>query len=180
MDEEKYRVEETSETEEQKLGILKPLPSAEGPDNIEVIDGRSVPMVRFLGIRMRESRKDLLVMFLVPLMIAIVDANIYGLVVTDVLEESAIYLFVFPLIAAIPVGLVIPQTSRALFGAFMTALFFVGFFFLFLASPAFIAPDLDAGSFIVSGFVLASIYLLFVITASLVGTMIGVITREFA
>ncbi|UCE11192.1 MAG: hypothetical protein JSW61_04445 [Candidatus Thorarchaeota archaeon] len=180
MDEEKYRVEETSESEEERTGILKPLPTAEGPDNIEMIKGRAVPIVKFLGIRMRESRKDILVMILIPLLIAIVDVNLYALVVVDVLEESSLYMFAVPLLAAIPIGLVVPQTSRALFSAFMTAVFFMTFFLLFMASPALIAPELDASSFIISGLVVASIYLLFIIVASLVGTFIGAVAREFA
>jgi hypothetical protein len=174
MEEEtKYRVEDPEEDKE-KPGIMKPLPDPSRGD----IPGRKVPIVKFLGITMRESRRDLLVLLLIPLLVAIIDANIYALVVIDVLEDTAFYVFTIPALAAIPIGLIIPQTGRALLGAFMAGVFFVVVFLLFLTSPSFMTST-PFGDFFISGMIISMIYLLFVIFASLIGTLVGIIIREF-
>lgn len=179
MDEERYRVEEPEEETEEPKGFLRPLPKADEPAEVVQVGGKKVPIVNFLGFKMREDRRDLLVMFLIPIFTAIIDANMYSLVVVDILEESALYMFVVPILAAIPIGLVVSNTSRALFSALFAAVFFVFFFMLFLVSPVFIAPVYDPASFFISGLVVSSIYILFVILASLLGTLFGSIIREF-
>ena len=174
MEEEtKYRVEAPEEDEE-KPGILKPLPDG----SRQVTAGRKVPMVNFLGVTMRESHRDVLVLLLIPFLVAVIDANIYAMVVIDVLEDTALYMFTIPALAAIPIGLIIPQTGRALLGAFMTGVFFVIVFLVFLTSPVSLT-DISFGDFFISGLIISMIYLLFVIFASLLGTLGGIIIREF-
>ena len=65
--EEKYRVETPEEDEEpeEKKGFLRPLPTREEPRYIKK-EGRPEPIIKLLGVSMREKRKDLLLLFLIP------------------------------------------------------------------------------------------------------------------
>jgi hypothetical protein len=175
MDEEsRYRTEKPSEDEEKpKVGFLSPLPEA--PVKMK---GKGA-ITKFLGITMHEDKRDLLVLILIPLFVAIIDANIYALVIIDALPDSAFYLFVVPFIATIPVGLTAGKTAHGLIGGVITSIFFVVVLMLFLISPALVAENAPLGEFFISGMVVASVYFLFVIFASLLGSLIGALIREF-
>ena len=178
MDEEsKYRTEEPTETEEEeKKGFLRPLPQAPRPVDSS---GPGGPVTTLLGITMLERTRDRIVLIFIPMLVALIDANIFGLVVIDALEESTIYMFVLPMLAAILIGLSTGHTAHSLFGGIFAAVFFVIFFMLFLISPGFAAPDVGPGEFFASGLVVSFIYFLFVIVASLLGSIIGTLIREF-
>lgn len=174
-DESRYRTEEPREEEKERTGLLRPLP--------ETGKGRPLakpsPVVRFLGIPMKEKSRDLLIMFLMPILVAVIDTNIYAAIVIDVLDDDALYVFVLPALAAIPIGLVSSQVGRALISAFLTALFFMIFFMMFLINPGLVAPDMDIGSMFLSGMVITVMYFLFTVFASLLGCFAGILLREF-
>ncbi len=178
MDEEsKYRTEEPSETiEEEKTGFLRPLPQA--PTPVES-SGPGRPITSFLGITMLQRTRDRIVLLFIPMLVALFDANIFSLVIIQTLEESTIYMFVLPMLAAILIGLSTGHTAHSIFGGIFAAVFFFVFFMLFLISPGFAAPDVGPGEFFTSGLVVSSIYFLFVIIASLLGSIIGTLIREF-
>ena len=179
MDEEiKYRVESEEEVEEQeKKGFLRPLPQAEAAPLRE--KRKKGAVTKLLGITMYEKNRDTLVLLLMPLFVGLIDANIYGLVVIDVLTDSVIYLFVIPAIAAIPVGLTVGKTSHGLFGGIICAIYFIIFLELFFITPAFMAPDAPFGEFIVAGLWINFVYMFFIVFASLLGGLIGAVAREF-
>jgi len=176
-EESKYRVETPEEDEEpEKKGFLRPLPSAPAP----VSSDGSGPITNFLGITMREKVRDIIVLLLIPALVAIIDVNIYSNVMIGNLPDSTIYLFVLPALAAIPVGLTAGHTSHALIGAIITSLFFAITFLIFLMSPGIVAPEIGIGAFFISGMVLTSIYVLFIVLASMLGSLFGSLLREFA
>ncbi len=172
-DESKIRVEEPRKDEE-KRGLLKPLPSTE-----PAATSHGVPRVKFLGITMIEKKRDLLVAILMPFLVAIVDTSLYALVVINVLPDDALYIFALPALMSITIGLVVSQASKAALSAFLTAVFFLALFVLFLVAPGFAVPEVGIGDFFFAGMVLGAIYFLFVVFASLVGTLVGVVLREF-
>ncbi|MHA1904637.1 MAG: hypothetical protein ACXADL_01760 [Candidatus Thorarchaeota archaeon] len=178
MDEEsQYRTEEPSEVkEEERTGFLRPLPQAPRPVKSS---GPGGPITSFLGLTMLERTRDRIVLIFIPMLVAIFDANIFGLVVIDALEESTIYMFVLPMLAAILIGLSTGHTAHSLFGGLLASVYFIVFFMLFLISPGFAAPDVGPGEFFTSGMVVSSIYFLFVVVASLLGSIIGTLMREF-
>ncbi|MHA1576935.1 MAG: hypothetical protein ACTSU3_06205 [Candidatus Thorarchaeota archaeon] len=177
-EESKYRVETPEEDEEpERKGFLRPLPpSSPAP----VSSDGSGPMTTFLGIPMREKVRDMLVLLLIPAVVAIIDVNIYASVMIGNLPDSTIYLFVIPALAAIPVGLTAGHTSQALIGAIITTIFFAIILLVFLVSPGIVAPEIGIGTFFVSGMTLTAIYVLFIILASMLGTLVGALLREFA
>jgi hypothetical protein len=179
-DEEKFRLEEP-ETEEQpaeeKKGLFRPLPEAESKTKIK--DGKPQPVVKFLGISMYEKNRDLLVIILMPLLTGLINSAIYSYVTLSLVESTATYLFFLPVVVAIPIGLIIPETGHALIGGFLSALFFFIFFIVFLTTPAFYTPELGITNFLISGIALSVGYFLFVIVAGLLGAVIGTILREF-
>lgn len=178
-DESKYRVEEADEPKEKK-GLFRPLPTIKNAEETHIgKEGRSEPVVKFLGIRIRERRHDLLVLFLMPMLAGLVDAAVYSYIIIGTVESASLFTFVIPLVAAIPVGLTQSRASYAMLASLITALFFLLFFVLFLASPGIQWPAFDLGEFIVSGFVIAAVYLLLIILASLMGTLLGAVLREF-
>lgn len=178
MDEEtKYRVESADDdVEKEKTGFLRPLPE---PKQQPLRKGKKGAITTLLGFKMYERNRDILVLLLVPLMVGLIDANIFGLIIIDVLPDSVMYIFVLPLIAALPIGLLAGKTSHGLIGGILAGIFFVVWFMLFLISPAFIDPELLLGEFAVSGLVVSSIYFLFVVFGSLMGGLIGAVAREF-
>ena len=177
MDEEsKYRIESDDDDETEKKGFFRPLPSVEEKVTIK---GKSGPVTTFLGITMLEKYRDLIVFLLIPALVALIDANIYSMVMLHTLEESMIYLFVIPAIAAIPIGLTAGQTGHALLSGIVTAFFFAVFFMLYLISPGIAAPEIGIGTFFISGGVVTAVYFLFVIMASLLGSLVGALVREF-
>lgn len=178
--EEKYRIETPEEEEEveEKKGLFKPLPTQEEPQYSDK-DGRPQPIVRVLGFHMREKRKDLLMLILIPALVALIDTMIYSFVVTVTLPNNATYLFMIPIILAIPIGLTSSEAGHALVGAFLGAVFFLIFFVLFLAMPGIIVPALGLSSFLISGIALAAVYFILMMMATLVGSVIGLLLREF-
>ncbi len=180
--EEKYRIETPEEEEvdefEEKKGLFRPLPEREEPQYVDK-DGRPQPIVKVLGIKMREKRRDLLVLLLVPALVALIDTTIYSYVVTVSLENSATFLFFVPVIIAIPIGLTSGETGHALVGAFIGAVFFLLFFVVFLSLPGILVPALGLSSFLISGIALAMVYFVLMTFATLVGSVIGLLLREF-
>ena len=180
-DEERYRLEEpeqVEEPEEEKKGLFRPLPKSE--TKIRVKDGKAQPIVKFLGISMYEKNRDILVLLLMPMLTGLINSSVYSYVTLSLVPSTAEYLFYIPVLAAIPIGLVIAETGPALIGGFLSALFFFIFFILFLTTPAFFTPELGVAEFLVSGIALSVGYFLFVIVAGLLGSVIGTILREFA
>ena len=179
-DEEKFRLEEPETKEdstEEKKGLFRPLPKSEQRTRMK--DGRPQPIVKFLGISMTEKHQDLLVVILMPMLTAIINSSILSFVTLGIVESSATYLFFLPVVAAIPIGLVVSETGNALVGGFLSSIFFLVFFVMFLSVPALYLPELGIGNFIVSGIALSVAYYLFIIVAGLLGSVIGTIAREF-
>ena len=180
-DEEKYRLEdpdlEEDDTEEKK-GLFRPLPKSEMETRVK--DGKAQPIVKFLGFSMYERNRDILVLLLMPMLTGLINASVYSYVTLSLVPSSAEYLFYIPVLAAIPIGLVVSETGPALIGGFLSALFFFIFFILFLTTPAFFTPELGIANFLISGIALSVGYFLFVIVAGLLGSVIGTIIREFA
>jgi len=176
-EESKYRVEETDEGERDEAvkGFMSPLPEPIKKSR----DKRQQPIVKFFGIEMRESRRDWIVIILMPMMTGLIDAALYALVIVDLLAEDMFYMFAIPMLVAIPIGLTIEYSSRALLGGIFSVLFFVIFLMLFLVSPGFFAADLSPLDYAFTSLVFLAIYSLFIIFASLLGTLIGIIVREF-
>ncbi len=131
-DEEKFRIEEPEEKdpEQEKKGFYRPLPKTEKKTKIK--DGKAQPIVKFLGISMYEKNRDILVLILMPMLSAIINTSIYSFVTLSLWEDSSTYLFFVPVIVAIPIGLVIADTGKALIGGLLSSIFFVVFFVLFL------------------------------------------------
>ncbi len=181
--EEKYRTEtpEEEEVQEEKKGLLKPLPSEEVKEVSKHFDkdGRPQPIVRLLGVSMPEKRRDRLMLLLIPFMVAIINTLIYSNVVIANLPNSSIYLFFIPVFIAIPIGLTSADVGKALIGGFLGTVFFLILFISFLATPALLAPILGIGSFLISGFMLSLGYVILNTTATLLGAIIGAIIREF-
>ena len=172
-DESKIRVEEPTNDEE-KTGLLRPLPGSQ-----PAATRRGVPIVKFLGITVAENKRDYLVAILMPFLVAVVDTALFALVVIDALPAEALYMFGLPALISITVGLVVPQPSKAVLSAFLTGVFFFVIFVLFLIAPGFAVPEVGVGDFFFAGMVVAAIYFLFVVFASFVGTLVGVVMREF-
>jgi hypothetical protein len=175
-DEEKYRTEPSRDDQSEKTGLLRPLPTSP----TDIVLGKVHPVVKFLGVSLRESRRDFLVLFLIPFLVATIDTSVYVAVVIGMLEISPLYTFGVPAIAAITIGLTAPQMNRGLFGAILTALFFAIMFVVFLMSPALFVPGEDIGSFFVAGVSVTTVYFVLVIFASFIGCFIGIVIREFA
>ena len=179
-DEEKYRLEEPDEKKdvEEKKGLFRPLPTVEEKKGITK-KGKPQPIVKFFGFSMYESRRELLVLFLVPFLSAIIDVTIYSFVTVSIWSNNATYLFFLPVLAAIPIGLTLSETGRALIGAFVCSLFFLVLFIIFLTTPALLSPQLGLGSFLVSGITLSVGYFIMILVASLLGSVAGTLIREF-
>ncbi|MHA2021830.1 MAG: hypothetical protein ACW98J_06260 [Candidatus Thorarchaeota archaeon] len=176
-DESKFRVETPEQEEKEKTGLLRPLPETTKPTKSR--EGKVDPIVKLLGISMTERRRDRLVMILMPLLAGLIDAYVYSEIMILRVEASGLSTFVIPMIVAIPVGLVIERTNQSLIAALLVTVFFVSFFMLYLVSPALIWPAFDLSQFVLNGLVVAGVYLLLVVLASLMGTLIGALIREF-
>jgi len=180
-DEKKYRIEdpeEEGEVAKEKKGLFRPLPTSEVKTQVK--DGKAQPIVKFLGISMYEKNRDILVLILMPMFTGLINSAIYSFVTLSIVPSSAEYMFYLPVVAAIPIGLVISETGPALIGGFLSSLFFFVFFILFLTTPALVTPELGIANFLVSGIALSVGYFLFIIVAGLLGAVIGTIIREFA
>ena len=179
-DEEKYRLEDPDKEQEpieEKKGLFRPLPKTE--KEMRVKDGKPQPVVRFLGISMYERNRDILVIILMPILTAIINVNLISLVTLSIVESSATFLFFLPVVAAIPIGLVVAETGPALVSGFLSSIFFLAFFLIFLSTPALYVPELGIETFLISGISLSIAYYIFVVVAGLLGAVIGTILREF-
>ncbi len=175
-DETKYRVEAPDEQEEKK-GFLRPLPE---PEQSHLPHNRKKGAItKLLGITMYERTRDTIMLLLMPALAAIIDTNIYAMVIIDQLPNSVLISLTVPAIAAVPIGLTAGKTSHALFGAIAVTLFFAIFLTLFFASPVFFVPDAPVGDFVVPGLILASVYSLLVVLGSLIGSLFGALAKEF-
>ena len=178
--EEKYRVETPEEEEEveEKKGLFKPLPTKEEPQYFDKA-GRPQPIVRVLGFPMREKRKDLLLLFLIPALVGLIDTMIYSGIIINKLPDDATYLFFIPIFVAIPIGLTASEAGRSLVGGFLGALFFLLFLIIFLSSPGLIMPDLGLANFIFTALAFSIVFFIIVTLATFLGAAIGTILREF-
>ncbi len=172
-DEDKYRVEEPIETEEKK-GFLRPL-----PETPKKTTSRGEAITTFLGITMREKVRNYLVLLMIPACAALIDTYIFSQIVIDALPDTAIYVFLIPMTAAIPVGITAGKTSDAMIGALLTTVFYLIFFTMFLVTPAWLAPEADFGGFFITGFVVSAGYVYIVVMAHILGALFGIILREF-
>lgn len=179
-DEKKIRVETPEEDEdiEEKKGLLRPLPKEEKPQYIDK-DGRPQPIVKLLGFSMREKRRDLLMLLMIPALVGLIDTMIYSYIITYNLPNNATYLFFIPAIVAIPIGLTSSEAGSALVGGFFGALFFLVFLVTFLSSPGLLVPELGIGNFLAAAFALSIAYFILVTVATFLGTIIGTVLREF-
>jgi len=178
--EEKFRLEDPEKEEEpveEKKGLFRPLPQAETKTRVK--DGRPQPVVKFLGISMFEKNRDILVIILMPILTAIINSTVFSYITLSLVESNATYLFFIPVLAAIPIGLVVSETGPALVSGFLSSIFFLVFFIFFLTTPAFYAPELGVSNFLISGIALSIAYYLFIVVAGLLGSVIGTIAREF-
>ena len=178
-DEEKYRVEPADEHEDRHVpsAFLRPLPEARD----QAHTGRTgTPYVRFFGREMPEYRRDLIVALLVPLFAALVDAAVVALVFIEVLDDNALYTFVVPLLAAVPLGLSQERMQFALLSAFLTVLYFGLLMVLFFVSPAFVVPGSNLVEYLTPAFVVSAVYGMFAVVASVLGAFLGMVIREFA
>lgn len=179
-DEEKYRIETPEEEEkEEKKGFFRPLPEKEKQMYTEK-DGRPQPIVQLLGISMREKTRDNVIIILIPLMAAIINTTVYSLVITNILDNTATFLFFLPIIIAIPIGLTTAEAGQALIGGFLGAIFFLIFFVLFLSSPGIVVPALGIEQFIFNAITISIVYFILMMVGTLLGAVIGTILREFA
>lgn len=178
--EEKYRVETPEEDEEpeEKKGFLRPLPTREEPQYIKK-EGRPEPIVKLLGVSMREKRKDLLLLFLIPALVGLIDTMIYSGIIINKLPDDATYLFFIPVFVAIPIGLTASEAGRSLIGGFLGALFFLLFLIIFLSSPGLILPDLGLANFIFTALAFSIVFFIIATLATFLGAAIGTILREF-
>ncbi|MHA2040968.1 MAG: hypothetical protein ACW975_03815 [Candidatus Thorarchaeota archaeon] len=176
-EESKFRVEAPEQEEKEKTGLLRPLP--ESTRETTTREGKVEPIVKVIGISMTERRSDLLLIILMPLLAGLIDAYFYSEITVLRIDVTGLGIFVIPMIAAIPIGLVVESTSRSLVAALLAPFFFVVFFLLFLVSPALIWPAFELGQFFVNGLVVAGVYFLLVVLASLLGVLIGALVREF-
>ncbi len=178
MDEEtKYRVEDPGQVDDEQPSIMKPLPPA--PKAHRERRKRPVPIIKFLGVTMKETSRDNLLFIMVPLLVGLMDANIYSWIIVGILEESSIYMFVLPLFAAIPVGLLMPNIGRAIGGAILASIFFATFVVAFFIAPGFYSQSGNIGDFLMSAAVVTMVYVVFVSLASLLGSIVGMLLREF-
>lgn len=180
-DEEKIRTEtpeEEEEGEDQRKGLFRPLPTREEPKYVKV-GNRPEPIVRVLGVSMREKRKELLMLILIPALVALIDTTIYSFVITVQVQNSPTFLFLLPVIAAIPIGLTSPEASNSLLGAFITDVFFLLFLVTFLSYPGLFIPTIGIGGIIVSSIAISIGYFILVILATFLGSIIGIIMHEF-
>lgn len=178
-DEEKFRLEEPEDDiSEKKKGFFRPLP--ESKQKTKIKDGKPQPVVKFLGISMYEKNRERLVIVLMPMLTAIINVTIYSYVTLSLWENNATFLFFLPVLAAIPIGLVVTETGPALIGGFLSSIFFFIFFIIFLTLPALMTPELGFTNFLISGIALSIAYFIMIIVAGLLGSVIGTIIREFA
>ncbi|MFW9804335.1 MAG: hypothetical protein ACFFFC_16885 [Candidatus Thorarchaeota archaeon] len=176
-DESRFRVESPDEEEKEKTGLLKPLPESVEPSAAQI--EKAEPIVKLLGISMTEKRRDRFLFVLVPMLAGLIDAAMFSQIIVARLESTVLVTFVFPLVVAIPIGLVVGRTNQTIFAALLATVFFVLFFMLFLISPALLWPALDIGLFLLNGVVVAVVYMLLVVFGSLFGALIGILVREF-
>jgi hypothetical protein len=175
-DEEKYRVESIEEETEERTGFFKPLPS---PPSVYTKTGKDGPVVKFLGISMTESRKDTLLVLIIPLLAGIIDTNIMAYIVTNILEIPTMSFFVLSIIIAIPVGLTQTSAGRAVIGGLLNSLFFFLLFVAFLSSPSFFAPiEAPLGEFLIPSIITTIGYFILNLPAAILGSFFGQILRE--
>jgi hypothetical protein len=179
-DEEKYRIEAQDEDEKkEKKGLFRPLPQVE--KEYRTTSGkRPQPIVRLLGITMTEKKRDLILVVLMPFLTAVMDTSIFSLIIMHFWENSAVYMFLIPALAAIPIGLVVSETGQALIAGFLSAIFFMILFVFFLITPALMFPQLNLSNFVINGIAVAVGYFILVVVAGLLGAVIGTVLREFA
>jgi len=177
-DEEKVRTEAPEEEPEEKKGFFRPLPEREEKKRVGK-DGRLQPIVKLLGISMTEKNRDRLMLLLIPAFVAFINTTIYSMIITNQVPSEATYLFFIPIIVAIPIGLTAADAGRALTGGFFAAMFFLVFFIFFLVSPGIFIPELGIDQFIFSAFMITVGYFILIIVANLLGSVIGIILREF-
>ncbi|NWF94917.1 MAG: hypothetical protein HXY34_02130 [Candidatus Thorarchaeota archaeon] len=177
MDEdERVRAEPADRTQaEEPKGFYAPLPSRQEP----VRKKAGVTVVTLLGVPMREESRDLILSLMMPFLVALFDAGLFAAITTNTLPLEALYFFVIPMVAAVPIGMTIPQTGRALVCAILTGVFFVIIFMLFLISPGIAVPDVGIAEFFLTGLGVSAAYFVFIVFASLAGTFFGIIAREF-
>ena len=176
MDEEtKYRVEPADKDEEtEKKGLFRPLPKYESP-----VSTRGTPLVRFMGRTMREETRDRLLLLLIPLCTAIIDATIYTLILIKTFTTTGLYMYGLPVLAAVPIGLVSPDLKNGLLGAIVASVFFVIIYMGVLITPLIIAPTLDLGGIFMVGLAVTLAYFLIVVLMSFLGALVGGVLREF-
>ena len=175
-----YRVEEPTEDESEevkKKGLFKPLPSTRKE---VTTDGKVEPIVTFFGIRMREKRRDSLMLILTPTLASIIDAGIILNAFTAVGQEvNAGALLIVCMIVALPVGLTQTSSGRALLAGVINTFLFMFVNIVFQASPALFAPDLAPVNefvFVAVAFTLPQVVL--ILPGCILGVFFGHIFRE--
>jgi hypothetical protein len=177
-DEEKVRTEVPEEEVEEKKGFFRPLPEVDEKKQVGK-DGRPQPIVKLLGISMREKTRDRLMLILIPALVAYINTTIYSMIITNQVISDATYLFFIPIIVGIPIGLTAADAGKALTGGFFASIFFLFFFIFFLVSPGIFIPELGIDQFIFSAFMITVGYFILIVVANLLGAVVGILLREF-
>ncbi|MEM2143043.1 MAG: hypothetical protein QXS20_03220 [Candidatus Thorarchaeota archaeon] len=176
MSDEDRRVRTEPPTEEhEKTGFFRPLPDSRPSGKVE----RGVPMVKFLGMTMAEQTRDRVILLMIPLLVALIDASIYVSITVQTLEEGLLYTFAIPALAAITIGLLSRDSGYALVGAFLCAVFFFIIMVISMTWPGLVIPGETPLGYMLTSVAVSGAYLILVIFASVVGTSLGLILREF-
>jgi hypothetical protein len=175
-----YRVEEPVDEETkdvEKKGLFKPLPSTRKE---VTTDGKAEPIVTFFGIRMRERRRDLLLLILTPTLASIIDAGIIMNMYTAVGQQvNAGVLFIVCMLVGLLVGLTQTSSGRALFAGVINSILYMVVNILFTASPALFAPDLaPVDEFIFVAVAVTIPQVVLILPGCILGVFFGHIMKE--
>ena len=170
-DEDDYRLVKP-EDDETEYGIAKPLPPPKPRSKVE-------PIVNFLGISMREARRNWLVMVLTPFLAAVIECSFLANQIVFYGELNTGIFLVLCIALAIPVGIMQPTSSRALTSGVLNSVFLCFISMLFMISPALFAPTVaPLDEFVLMSMVFMLGYFALSIPFSIIGVYFGHIIRE--
>lgn len=174
-EEEKYRVEHPDDVKTEH-GLAKPLPHSQETTESK---GRATPIVAFLGISMRESMRDWVVMVFTPFLAAVIETAILAYQIVFFQELNAGIFLIVCVALALPVGIIQPTSSRALTSGVLNAMFLCLCSMLFIASPALFAPSVvPLDEFLLMSTVFMLGYFALAIPSCILGSYMGHIIRE--
>jgi hypothetical protein len=175
-EDERYRVESPDEKEKSEHSLAKPLPITQEPITI---GKKATPIVTFLGISMKEKRKEWILMVLIPALVGVIDCAVlmYQVVFFGVINAGFFIIVCFTM--SLPVGILQPTSGRALTSGFLNSLFFCIFSLLFLTSPALYAPFvIPYVEVFITAMLLIVGYFVIALPSCILGSYFGHIIRE--